>query len=344
MMKGKRVKVLVTGDRGYIGTVLCAKLLREGYLVSGFDAGFFDECLITSARLNYESVNKDIRDIEQSDLQGIDVIVHLAGLSNDPLGELDSALTNEINFEATARMASIAKKVGVTRFIFVSSQSIYGVADTTCEVDELGAASPVTAYAKSKLAAEHALMEMSNSEFCVIALRPSTVYGPSPRFRSDIVFNSLMGSGYVYKEVTILSDGTPWRPVVSIYDVCSAITCAIELDAHLIAGEAYNVGVIDGNFQVRDLARVASLITSAPLRFEGIHTDSRSYKVSFEKIITTFGKLYSASTDLKSGGEQILSFFEKVGFGREDFEGSKTNRLKHLLAMIDKGKLSGALR
>ena len=235
------MKILVTGDRGYIGSVLVSILKEKDYEVVGLDVGFFEENILSEPCHDYKKITKDIRDINKNDLKDIDSIIHLAGLSNDPLGELSPSLTNTINCEGTIRLANLARELGIERFVFASSQSMYGVSSVDEELDEdKSNKDPVTAYAKAKWDAEKVITALADDNFIVTSFRPSTVFGSSPRLRCDIVFNNLVACAYTTGKIEILSDGSPWRPVVHIKDVCSAFISGIEaptislIENHLI--------------------------------------------------------------------------------------------------------------
>ena len=279
-------KVLLTGNSGYIGSVLSMILEEKGYIVTGLDTGYFEECVFGEEMSRYRTIRKDIRDVEEEDLSGNDYIIHLAGLSNDPLGEFAPELTESINYKSTVNLAKKAERVGIKRFVFASSQSMYGVASLDEELDEnLSEKNPVTAYAKTKWTAEQELMAMNKSNFTVVSFRPSTVFGASPRLRCDIVFNSFVASAYTTGKIEIKSDGSPWRPVVHIRDVSKALIAGIEAPKELVGGESYNVGIRDGNYTVRDLAEaVQKEVSGSKLHFTGEHgKDSRTYRVSFKK-------------------------------------------------------------
>ena len=222
------MKIMVTGDRGYIGTVLVPILKGKGHEVVGYDSGYFAENLLEEFDDDYAKITKDIRDVSVDDLRNIDGIIHLAGLSNDPLGEFFPQLTENINYKGTIRLAELARDAGVSRFVYASSQSMYGISDTNNELDEDDSEkNPVTAYALAKWNAEQELHKMTNDDFIVTSLRPSTVFGASPRLRCDIVFNNLVACAYTTGKIEIMSDGTPWRPVVHIKDVCSAFIAGL---------------------------------------------------------------------------------------------------------------------
>jgi nucleoside-diphosphate-sugar epimerase len=328
-----KVKLLVTGDLGYVGSVLVPLLLERGYEVAGFDIGFFADCSLSQTNENYERSFKDIRDVSALDLRGIDAIIHLAGISNDPSGELKPELTEQINLGATVRLGQLAKSVGVKRFIYASSQSMYGIASSSEELDEdLSEKFPLTTYARTKWEAEIALKELQSDGFSVVCFRPSTIFGVSPRLRCDIVFNNFIACAYTTGKIEMLSDGTPWRPVVHIRDVCSAFIAGLEAPLDLVSGRSYNVGIQNGNFSVRDLAEAAQrAVPGTELKFMGQHGgDSRTYKVSFKRILSELSEWYKPEWNLDSGGRELVEFFKAVNFNEDDFRGSKTNRLPKL--------------
>ena len=264
------MKILVTGNRGYIGSVLTAMLIDRGYDVVGLDAGYYDGCELAPLPALAKQIVRDARDATKEDLQGIDAVIHLAALSNDPLGELKPGLTEDINFKATVKLAQLAKEVGVKK-LYASSQSMYGMADTSHELSE-DEAGPygVTAYARTKWDAEVELKKMNDEKFMVTCLRASTVFGVSPNMRCDIVFNNLVACAYTTGKIEIHSDGTPWRPVVHVRDISSSYIAALEAPAELVAGQSVNVGIPNGNFTVRMLAEAAQrAVPGSTLTFTG---------------------------------------------------------------------------
>jgi len=331
------MKIMVTGDQGYIGAVLVPMLMDKGYEVIGYDAGFFSENLLQPVEENYQKIKKDIRDIEKKDLNGVDVIIHLAGLSNDPLGAFLPKLTEDINYTATMRLAELAKESGVSRFVYASSQSMYGISDTSDELDEDDSdKNPITAYAIAKWNAEQKLHAMSTDEFVVTSFRPSTVFGASPRLRCDIVFNNLVACAYTTGRIEIMSDGTPWRPIVHIRDVCSAFIAGVEAPAALVSGRAFNVGVPNGNFTVRDIAEAAQrAVPGCELIFTGEHADSRTYKVSFSRILNELKEYYKPEWDLDMGGKELIEFFDEVDFNENQFRGRDTIRIEQLKHQVN---------
>ena len=340
------MKVMVTGERGYIGAVLVPMLKEKGYEVVGYDSGFFAENLLEQFDEDYLKITKDIRDITREDLEGIDAIIHLAGLSNDPLGEFSPGLTEDINYNGTVRLAEMAKDVGVSRFVYASSQSMYGISDTCNELDEDDSEkNPVTAYAIAKWNAEQQLHSMSTDDFVVTSLRPSTVFGASPRLRCDIVFNNLVACAYTTGIIEIMSDGSPWRPVVHIKDVCSAFIAGLEAPAASVSGRAFNVGIPDGNFTVRDIAEAAQRsVPGSELIFTGEHTDPRTYRVSFKRILTELKDYYKPEWDLDMGGKELVEFFDRICFTEEQFRGHETIRLLQLSYLKETNRIDDTFR
>ena len=326
------MRILVTGDRGYIGSVLVPMLSEKGYEVVGFDSGYFSDNLLEKFDEDYQKITKDIRDIEIEDLDGVDGIIHLAGLSNDPLGEFSPMLTEDINYNGTMNLAMKAREVGVSRFVYASSQSMYGVSNTTTELDEDDSKkNPVTAYAIAKWKAEQQLHSMSTNNFVVTSLRPSTVFGASPRLRCDIVFNNLVACAYTTGKIEIMSDGSPWRPVVHIKDVCSAFLSGIEAPSDIVSGRAFNVGIPNGNFTVKDIAEAAQRsVPGSELVFTGEHTDPRTYRVSFDRILNELKDYYKPQWNLDMGGKELVELFDRINLKEELFRGRETNRIKQL--------------
>ena len=339
------MNVLVTGNNGYIGTVLTDVLLKKGYSVTGLDVNYFEPCTLEPVKHDFSQIVKDIRSIERKDVAGFDAIIHLAGLSNDPLGELNPGLTEEINYQATLNLARLARKADVKRFVYASSQSMYGISDTENELDEDDSEkNPVTAYAKTKWEAELELKKMHSDDFVVACFRPSTVFGASPRLRCDIVYNNLVACAYTTGKIEILSDGSPWRPVVHVKDVCQAFIAGLEAPAELVGGKAFNVGIPDGNFTVRDLAEAAQRsVPGSDLVFLNEHTDPRSYRVSFKRILSELKNYYKPEYDLDKGGMELVDYFDKVNFSEDDFRGSRCNRLKQLELLKREDRLNESL-
>lgn len=341
------MKILVTGNRGYIGSVLVPLLQARGHTVVGLDAGFYDDSSLPAVPEPNQQIKKDARDIVSEDMQGVEAVVHLAALSNDPLGELAPGLTEAINRDATIHLAALAKQSGVRRFVYASSQSMYGISTSDSEIEEASAdaRNAVTAYARTKWEAEVALKKMHVGPFSVVCMRPSTVFGASPRLRSDIVYNNLVGCAYTTGKIEIKSDGTPWRPVVHVLDVCAAFTAGLEAPEKLVGGQSFNVGVPNGNYTVRNLAEAAQRsVPHSTLVFTNEHPDNRTYRVSFKKILSELKDYYAPQWDLDSGGAELMAFYKKVGFTESIFRGRDTNRLAQIKHLRDKGFIDDSLR
>ncbi len=315
------MNILVTGNLGYIGSVLTRKLELDGYNVFGYDIGYYKNCLISKPHKIKNQIIKDIRKVTHKEVKHIDSVIHLAGLSNDPLGELNKNITEQVNYKATVRFAKICKKNGVRRFIFASSQSIYGIADTSKLVAENSRKNPITVYAKTKWKAEKELKKLGDKNFCVTFFRPSTVFGSSPRLRSDIVYNNFLGSAFTKKKKNILSDGKPWRPVIHVNDVCEAFMSALKVETKKINKQAFNIGIKNGNFTVKHIAQHASKIIKNSKIYinQNNKSDERTYKVSFHKIFRILGKFYNPKFKLTNGGQELVSFFKKNNFEKKRF-------------------------
>ncbi|KKW19667.1 MAG: UDP-glucose 4-epimerase [Parcubacteria group bacterium GW2011_GWA2_51_10] len=340
-------QVLVTGNRGYIGSVLVPILQEHDYETVGYDTGYYDDSALPPVPEPKRQITKDTRDVSIEDLAGIDAVIHLAALSNDPLGELSPGLTEEINRDASILIGKLAKQAGVKRFVYASSQSMYGIADANIEVEEAtgNAQNAITSYARTKWEAEVALKKLNDDNFTVVCMRPSTVYGASPRLRSDIVYNNLVGCAYTTGKIEIKSDGSPWRPVVHVEDVSNAFIAGLEAPVNLVAGESFNVGVPSGNYTVRDLAEAAQrAVPDSTLVFTGEHKDNRSYRVSFKKIFSVLKDYYKPQWNLDKGGKELVEFFKKINFTEERFRGRDTVRLRQISQLRNSGKLDKTLR
>lgn len=341
------MNILVTGNKGYIGSVLTEMLLKRGYKVTGYDIDYFADCQIYEFSHSVRQIKKDIREVDIRDLEGFNAVIHLAALSNDPLGQLDPLLTEEINLKGTLKLAECAKKTGVKRFIYSSSQSMYGVSDAGSELDEDDSLkNPITAYAKTKWEAECALKNMNSKEFSVVCMRPSTVFGASPKLRCDIVFNNLVACAYAIGKIEVKSDGTPWRPVIHVRDVSNAFIAGLEAPSNLVAGQSFNVGIKNGNYTVRELAEAAQrAVPGSSLVFTGEHgKDSRTYRVSFKRILSVLKDYYKPEWDLDKGGRELFDLFRKVGFNETQFRGRICNRLQQLTYLIQNKKLDKKLK
>ena len=340
--------ILVTGNLGYIGPILVLRLKSLGFRVRGLDSGLYLSHSLQPIFQPDEQIIKDIRDIDVNDIKDVDGIIHLAGLSNDPLGALTPSLTEEINFDATISLAEQAKSVGIKRFVFASSQSIYGAAPDGAIIDEdsLSNINPLTAYADTKWRAEQKLSTMLDNAFCPVFLRPATVFGMAPNLRVDIVFNSFIGSALTTGNVEIKSDGSPWRPVIHVWDVCTAFILGLISHPEVVAGQAFNVGIKDGNFTVRQIAEAAQrLLPSTTIIYTGEHgRDQRSYQVDFGKIYSTFGSHFKPIFTLESGGASMITALKQIQFNEVDFRGPRCNRLVCINQLLNERLIGNDLR
>ena len=337
------MKVLITGNLGYVGSVVSPVLQGEGHDVSGIDAGFYKNCQLFPAH-DAPTVQMDIRDVSATDLAGFDAIVHLAALSNDPTGDLDPALTDDINHTATVHLAEMGRKAGVKRFVFASSCSMYGVAGDT-PVNESADFNPQTAYARSKVDSELGLMSLATDAFSPVRLRFSTAYGLSPRLRMDIVANNLTGWAVSSGKVRVMSDGTPWRPLVHVRDMAAAILAALEAPRESIHNEAFNVGRDQDNYQVRDIAdTVGSVVPGCAVEYApGGSPDNRTYRVSFGKVRRLLPE-FVPTWSLKPGVQELYEKFVDVGMDGEKFQSRYFTRLKQVRHLMETGVLNAALR
>jgi nucleoside-diphosphate-sugar epimerase len=340
----------VTGNLGYIGSVLCPMLAARSFEVVGYDAAYYARfaplCGTPGAGVSRQVLG-DVRDAERGPFEEVDAVIHLAALSNDPLGELRPGITEEINYGGTMRVAALAKAAGVRRFVYASSQSIYGVADTSTELEEdRSAKNPVTAYARTKWAAEQDLARLAGGSFVPTFFRPSTVFGASPKLRCDVVFNNLLASGYTTGRITVLSDGTPWRPVVHVQDVCAALIAGIDAPAEVVRGQAFNVGLRDGNYTVRQLALAArDALDGCALEIKGSRSsDERTYRVSFAKLQERLGEYCLPTRTLREGAAELITLFAATGFSPDDLDGPRCNRVAALTELLSEGALDGDLR
>jgi nucleoside-diphosphate-sugar epimerase len=339
------VRVLLTGHHGYIGSVTGPLLRSAGHEVTGLDTFFYEGCDLGADDDSTPALRLDLRDADPSALAGYDAVVHLAALSNDPLGDLSPELTKEINFEATVGLAHAAKEAGVDRFVFSSSCSMYGATGPEQPVDETAPLKPLTAYAESKVRSEEALSELADGDFSPVFMRNATAYGVSPRLRVDLVLNNLVGWAFTTGKVKIMSDGTPWRPLIHIEDISRATLAVLEAPRDAVHGRAFNVGRDEENYQVRDLAEIVrETVGDCEIEYAGSgDPDPRSYQVDFGKFTRAFPEAGLRWT-AREGAREVVDAYREIGLTLEQFESDRYIRLKHLRLLLDRGELDQELR
>jgi nucleoside-diphosphate-sugar epimerase len=327
------MRILVTGCNGYIGPVMSAVLRQAGHEVSGLDAGYFSE----------GQARKDVRDLRAADLDGLEAVVHLAALSNDPMGELHPEWTRQINREGSLHLARIARDAGVSRFLFASSCSIYGASEHEFAT-ESSPLQPLSAYAISKVRTEEGLDKLASSTFSPVSLRNATAYGVSSRMRLDLVLNNLVAWAFTTGRVQIMSDGSPWRPIVHIEDIARAFAAVLSAPREAIHNQAFNVGATEENYQVKDLgAIVAETVPGSVVNCSGTsNPDPRNYRVNFSKIHQALG--FRTEWTARRGAAELFAAFQEINLKEEDLQSRRYVRLKQLRYLLDAGELDETLR
>lgn len=338
------MRILVTGHKGYIGTVMVPMLLAASHEIVGLDSDLYERCTFGDGIANVPSIKKDIRDVEVSDLEGFDAVVHLAGLSNDPLGDLNPELTHEINHRASVRLASLAKQAGVQRFVFSSSCSNYGAAGDT-PVNEDSPFNPVTPYGISKANTELDVTQLADDNFSPTFLRSATAYGVSPRLRFDLVLNNLVAWAFTTGQVYIKSDGTPWRPIVHIEDISRAFLAVLHAPREVVHNQAFNVGRTDENYRIREIAEIVqSVVPGCRIEYApDAGPDKRCYRVDCSKIAQTLPE-FKPQWTARRGAEELYAAYQKIGLTLEDFEGERYKRIAHIKYLLANGLLDESLR
>jgi len=337
------MRVLVTGHHGYIGSVAAPMLVEAGHDVVGLDTFFYEGCDFLPDRVEVPALRVDLRDVTPELLEGFDGVVHFAALSNDPLGELDAELTRDINLRGTVALARAAREAGVGRFVFASSCSMYGASGTDELMTEEAPLRPLTAYAESKVRAEEALSELADADFAPVFMRNATAYGSSPRVRFDVVLNNLSAWAFTTGRVMIMSDGTPWRPLVHVRDIVSAAAAALVAPAERVANQAFNVGANSENYRVSELAQIVhETFPGCTVEYaEEAGPDPRSYRVDFSKLTAALPAAKPVWT-ARDGALELLSAFRTVGLTIDGFD--SYTRLARLKELLERGALDEGLR
>jgi len=337
-------RVLVTGHNGYIGSVMAPYFVQAGYEVTGLDVGYFQSCRLVPETAQVWSIRKDIRDLRVHDVEGFDAVVHLAALSNDPIGNLNQQWTEEINFRASVRLAELAKAAGVERFLFSSSCIMYGMSETAT-VNEESPLDPKTEYARSKVKSERSIANLADQHFSPTFLRNGTIYGVSPRMRFDTVFNDLMGAAVSTGKVTLYSDGQPWRPVVHVQDVARAFRAVLEAPISDVWNQAFNTGANHLNHQIIELAEIV-IDTVPDCKLDVVAqpgADQRTYQADFSKFARVFPN-FAFNWAAKEGARELYNTFKKIRLTRDVFIDKRFTRLKWLNYLIETGQLDESLR
>jgi nucleoside-diphosphate-sugar epimerase len=338
------MRVLLTGHDGYLGAVAVPRFLAAGHQVVGLDCGYYRDCRLFGAPPPIPVIDKDLRDLSVDDVRGFDAVVHFGALSNDPVAELDPALTRAINGAASLRLAELAKEAGVRRFLFSSSCSVYGTEGAEART-ETSALDPQTEYARSKIASERAIAPLADDRFSPTFLRNATAYGLSPKLRFDLVVNNFVGWAVTTGQIKVMSDGTPWRPLIHADDIATTFLAVLAADRSLVHNEVFNVGRNDANYRVRDIAEtVARVIPGCEVVFAGgASPDTRSYRVDFSKLAARLPNL-SLRWTVEGGVRQLHEALQRRGLTLDEFQGPRFTRIKELQRLRSAGLVDDELR
>lgn len=337
------MQVLITGNQGYLGTVMSPIIAADGHDVRGLDSGLFAECVLGPIGADAPTIPIDLRDVTREHLEGFDAVIHLAALSNDPLGALAPEITHDINHHASVRLARLAKEAGVRRFLYASTCSVYGASGGDALVTESAPLDPLTPYAVSKVKVEEELRQLADDDFTPTSLRNATAFGFSPRLRADIVVNNLVGSAVLTDEVLVLSDGTPWRPLVHAADIAEAFRTVLAAPREAVHARAFNVGSEENNVTVAEIADIVADVTGARVRITGeAGGDPRSYRVSFAAMREALPD-FAARWDVRRGAQELYDNYVQADLSSDAFH-NRFTRLAWLKELQRQGRIDDAMR